>query len=830
MMILARKAGFGVSLAAILLAAAGGARADVSSDVLNLTGGKRARLVWSRDTASPYNHVFGGHNVYKLMGFDTSEGAERVILGTVSDYSHPRLTHDGNTVVYTNYKTNEVYAVNWDGSNRRKIVSSARHGCLWYDESAGKQFIVYQSPVGKQNPLYLVDVNNTSDKRFLYSSLYCTIDWLSISPDGSRLGGSFPWDSCGVVTLSGPSYVEFDKGCWASVTPDSTYRFGTFDGAHRNWKVRDADRSNYRLVSLNGGVGVDGWEIYHPRFAANDAGFCTVNGPYSVGPMGGNNIGAGGGQVELYLGKFDAGITQVTAWAKVTYNGQADFFGHAWVDHGPSAPVMSLSPTDLSFSATEGGSNPSPRTVSVTNSGGGTLDAVSVSESCSWLTVTRSGSGNSQTLTNSVNISGLGAGARTATVTVSCGNASNSPRSYDVTLNIGGLLAPPVRINCGSNDYTPSGWGNDDEYVDGGNDYVFGGSWDTTAPDAAPESVYGTCRHLDHTYSFPVADGTYTVRLHFGDAYGGGRAMDYTIEGVKVIDGLDIAAEVGTYKALVKEFTVTVADGDGLQITARKDGGNDVFECGIEILAGAAEPTPPAPPTGLAATAASSSQIDLHWDDNSEPDLAGYNVYRGTAPGFTPGDGSRIASEVSSSAYSDAGLSPATTCYYKVTAVNGAGDESSPSDWTSATTVGGPSDPSITMITPDGGELLVPGTTFHITWTTANLDDVSIFYSADGGRTVTMIAQTVFVDDPEWGNYPWVVPDEPSDECLIHIVGYFGEAPTWSAGTFTIGAAGDGTFGESFIGGGFEANCGGAGATALVALTLLAAILRRRSI
>jgi len=109
---------------------------------------------------------------------------------------------------------------------------------------------------------------------------------------------------------------------------------------------------------------------------------------------------------------------------------------------GGASPAMSLSPTSLSFSATAGGANPAAQNVSVANSGSGTLADVTTSISygsgSNWLTVTRSGSGNSQTLANSVNISGLAAGTYTATVSVYSTGASNSPRTYTVTLSVTG--------------------------------------------------------------------------------------------------------------------------------------------------------------------------------------------------------------------------------------------------------------------------------------------------------------------------------------------------------------------------------------------------------
>src|SRR4030095_14949837 len=52
----------------------------------------------------------------------------------------------------------------------------------------------------------------------------------------------------------------------------------------------------------------------------------------------------------------------------------------------PPIPTISLSPTSLAFSATQGGSNPASQTVTISNSGTGTL-AWSVSSTNSWLSL-----------------------------------------------------------------------------------------------------------------------------------------------------------------------------------------------------------------------------------------------------------------------------------------------------------------------------------------------------------------------------------------------------------------------------------------------------------
>ena len=150
--------------------------------------------------------------------------------------------------------------------------------------------------------------------------------------------------------------------------------------------------------------------------------------------------------------------------------------------------------------------------------------------------------------------------------------------------------ALPMKINCGSNSYGVAGWEQDDAYVSGGSDWTNPDTVDTAGvANAAPAQVYKSVRHGDHSYSFgSVPNGTYTVRLHFADAYSN-RSMDYVIEGVQVLDNFDISSEAGgTNKALVKEFSVPVTDGDGLQILCTGDSGSDVFEAGIEIIGGGA--------------------------------------------------------------------------------------------------------------------------------------------------------------------------------------------------------------------------------------------------
>jgi hypothetical protein len=90
---------------------------------------------------------------------------------------------------------------------------------------------------------------------------------------------------------------------------------------------------------------------------------------------------------------------------------------------------------------------------------------------------------------------------------------------------------------------------------------------------------------------------------------------------------------------------------------------------------------PPAPPTGLVATPGD-SQVNLDWNDNTEGDFAGYNVYRSETSG---GPYTQIATLVATSDYPDSPLVNGTTYYYVVTAVDLASNESGNSNEASAT-------------------------------------------------------------------------------------------------------------------------------------------------
>lgn len=97
-------------------------------------------------------------------------------------------------------------------------------------------------------------------------------------------------------------------------------------------------------------------------------------------------------------------------------------------------------------------------------------------------------------------------------------------------------------------------------------------------------------------------------------------------------------------------------------------------------------PTRPNPPTGASATAASATQINLSWTAVSG--ATSYNIYRSSAASVAIAAANKInASAVTTSSYNDTtGLSASTAYFYKVTAVNSAGESTTGSNEVTATT------------------------------------------------------------------------------------------------------------------------------------------------
>jgi len=159
----------------------------------------------------------------------------------------------------------------------------------------------------------------------------------------------------------------------------------------------------------------------------------------------------------------------------------------------------------------------------------------------------------------------------------------------------------------------------------------------------------------------------------------------------------------GTYLATVPGTVLTYTDtayvaGVNYTVKARDLAGN--------VSAGVSgDVTAPSGPTVVNAGTSTASAIPLTWNaatDNVK--VTGYRVYRNGT----------LVSTVTGTSYTDTGLVAGTTYQYRVTAIDAAGNESTPGATTSGTTLGGSSGGTFTL-TPTDDATIDPVTTDTLT-------------------------------------------------------------------------------------------------------------------
>jgi len=231
----------------------------------------------------------------------------------------------------------------------------------------------------------------------------------------------------------------------------------------------------------------------------------------------------------------------------------------------------------------------------------------------------------------------------------------------------------------------------------GGGASTSGNAIDTSAvTNPAPQAVYQSERFGNFTYTIPGFNpgAPYTVRLHFAEFFwsmAGQRVFNVLINGTQVLTNFDIIAAAGAKnKAIVEQFNAN-ANSSGQFVIQYVTVTDNAKSSGIEITSNGSC-SAPTTPSGLAATAVSSSQINLSWTASTSSCSVSYSIFRSTTSGFTPSSSNQIASNVAGTSFSNTGLTPQTTYFYLVEAVN-SGGTSAASNQASATTPAGTGGP-----------------------------------------------------------------------------------------------------------------------------------------
>ena len=245
----------------------------------------------------------------------------------------------------------------------------------------------------------------------------------------------------------------------------------------------------------------------------------------------------------------------------------------------------------------------------------------------------------------------------------------------------------PAESNSGGGDYS---FVADEDFSGGGDNAVTTATINLTQPgvNAAPMAVYQHGRSGVFTYTIPglTAGAQYTVLLHFAETYftaAGDREFNVAINGTSVLTNLDVYATVGADAALVKTFTAAANSGGDIVIAFSLGAANQPLAMGIEVRSSANSSCSvvPSAPTGVTATASSSSAIALSWSAVTAPancTISSYKVYGSTTSGFTPSSSDLLGSPIGTT-FSSTGLAASTTYYYVVEAVDADGNSAASS-------------------------------------------------------------------------------------------------------------------------------------------------------
>ncbi len=331
----------GLLAAALLSGACSRQRHPIAAELEELTG-CHTRVVWCQDWDKATD-LYADRPKFKLMGFDSRDNrGEHWILKEVGSYARPMLTAKGTHIVYSDRQAGKVCVVAWGGRRRRELIEGFAFDTL-LDPETGVEWVYYGSNPVLNPPRQDVKAYDAVMRIPLDKSKPPELVWnktmlMQLSEHNLQVSSDAKYASLitpvglGVASLPNGEFQVIGAGCWPSIAPGPEFLFWHFNGGHRSLAVYERDGANRRDMPINDAPGINGMEVFHPRWS-NHPRFMGMDGPLA--------ISGGGAEVEVYVGRFNVDHTAVEKWVQVTRNTNADFFVDVWVESGMSLPMPS---------------------------------------------------------------------------------------------------------------------------------------------------------------------------------------------------------------------------------------------------------------------------------------------------------------------------------------------------------------------------------------------------------------------------------------------------------------------------------------------------------
>lgn len=308
--------------------------------------GGHAKLVWTKQLSGDRPDSSAVDDHLELWGLDTRDGrGARRILDDQDNYARPLVSPSGDHIVFTHkgiYKKPgsdlrhfepSVFRIDWDGEHLEKLATGYAVD-VWRDPATSVEWVYVTDllPTDKgtlyASRLERFKLLDPGDRELVYDGTQLGVENIQLSRDGKRASGLFPWPDAGLMNLEDRTHRRLQRGCWPSMAPDDSHLAWVFDGSHKNLHVFTEDARDTWPVAVDGAPGVDGREVYHPRWS-NHVRFFAITGPY-IGETLGQSKAA---TVEIHLGRFSPDIRSVESWLQVTDDELADHFPDLWVKY-----------------------------------------------------------------------------------------------------------------------------------------------------------------------------------------------------------------------------------------------------------------------------------------------------------------------------------------------------------------------------------------------------------------------------------------------------------------------------------------------------------------
>ena len=454
------------------------------------------------------------------------------------------------------------------------------------------------------------------------------------------------------------------------------------------------------LTVRNTGGGTLTWSASETSgWLALSAGSGTGNGTVTLqATTGALATGTHTGTVILTGG---TGVTPVTIPVSFT------------VAAAPVPPAIGVSPTSLSFTAQQGGSNPAAQAVTISNTGGGTL-TWSVSHDATWLWHTPGKGTGTGTVTISVITGSLMAGTHSGQVTIWPAGSTATPVTIPVSFTVTAAPVPPaIGVSPTSLSFTvQQGTGNPAAQAlsitnRGGGTLT----WSVTGNSSwiSPSLILGTGNGgtaINVTTSF-LAAGTYNgiVTISAAGAPSVTVPVTFTVTPAATLQtttmnlnpsNLNYTATQGAANPVNQAISLTNTGGvsnwtvsdnaSWLAVSPASGSDSSTLTASVNtagLTAGTYNGTLTVSSAGsssktlavtLTVNAPATSSVTLTWNANQESDLAGFKLYRGTTSG---GYGAPIATLPGNvTTYIATGLQVGTTYFFIITAYDLSGNES----------------------------------------------------------------------------------------------------------------------------------------------------------